>query len=133
MLFHFYVFFFFKQKTAYEMRISDWSSDVCSSDLKRKARQAGPSIASVCRAQPAGGGACCSGAATVPTSSSPSSSSSDASTRSIACRLPSAGRRIRVTPGVLRPTCAILEGHCPHGGLPPGHNTQGRRIVKVKD
>src|SRR3546814_2037345 len=28
-----YVFFFFKQKTAYEMRISDWSSDVCSSDL----------------------------------------------------------------------------------------------------
>src|SRR3546814_4133587 len=31
MLFSF--FFFFKQKTAYEMRISDWSSDVCSSDL----------------------------------------------------------------------------------------------------
>src|SRR3546814_7937719 len=35
--------FFFKQKTAYEMRISDWSSDVCSSDLprqkKREARQ----------------------------------------------------------------------------------------------
>src|SRR3546814_4942332 len=29
----FYVFFFFKQKTAYEMRISYWSSDVCSSDL----------------------------------------------------------------------------------------------------
>src|SRR3546814_19991419 len=29
------VFFFFKQKTAYEMRISDWSSDVCSSDLRR--------------------------------------------------------------------------------------------------
>src|SRR3546814_6946414 len=29
----FCVFFFFKQKTAYEMRISDWSSDVCSSDL----------------------------------------------------------------------------------------------------
>src|SRR3546814_10113641 len=28
-----YYFFFFKQKTAYEMRISDWSSDVCSSDL----------------------------------------------------------------------------------------------------
>src|SRR3546814_1014867 len=28
-----YLFFFFKQKTAYEMRISDWSSDVCSSDL----------------------------------------------------------------------------------------------------
>src|SRR3546814_1431144 len=29
-----YFFFFFKQKTAYEMRISDWSSDVCSSDLR---------------------------------------------------------------------------------------------------
>src|SRR3546814_16085580 len=28
-----YLFFFFKQKTAYELRISDWSSDVCSSDL----------------------------------------------------------------------------------------------------
>src|SRR3546814_4112712 len=28
------LFFFFKQKTAYEMRISDWSSDVCSSDLQ---------------------------------------------------------------------------------------------------
>src|SRR3546814_7321056 len=30
------VIFFFKQKTAYEMRISDWSSDVCSSDLGRQ-------------------------------------------------------------------------------------------------
>src|SRR3546814_21033501 len=30
---HTWLFFFFKQKTAYEMRISDWSSDVCSSDL----------------------------------------------------------------------------------------------------
>src|SRR3546814_16179827 len=29
------MFFFFKQKTAYDMRISDWSSDVCSSDLAR--------------------------------------------------------------------------------------------------
>src|SRR3546814_1695189 len=31
-----FCFFFFKQKTAYEMRISDWSSDVCSSDLVRR-------------------------------------------------------------------------------------------------
>src|SRR3546814_17888236 len=31
-------FFFFKQKTAYEMRISDWSSDVCSSDLRSRHR-----------------------------------------------------------------------------------------------
>src|SRR3546814_1101954 len=31
--------FFFKQKTAYEMRISDWSSDVCSSDLCERSRE----------------------------------------------------------------------------------------------
>src|SRR3546814_9098192 len=36
------MFFFFKQKTAYEMRISDWSSDVCSSDLGMGRRGAGP-------------------------------------------------------------------------------------------
>src|SRR3546814_7357257 len=36
------MFFFFKQKTAYEMRISDWSSDVCSSDLARRARHERP-------------------------------------------------------------------------------------------
>src|SRR3546814_3346014 len=35
MLYDLVVVFFFKQKTAYEMRISDWSSDVCSSDLGR--------------------------------------------------------------------------------------------------
>src|SRR3546814_13468781 len=34
------MFFFFKQKTAYEMRISDWSSDVCSSDLPALGGQA---------------------------------------------------------------------------------------------
>src|SRR3546814_8600232 len=41
--FCFLLFFFFKQKTAYEMRISDWSSDVCSSDLliQEKARHLG--------------------------------------------------------------------------------------------
>src|SRR3546814_20520277 len=33
MVYSVFVVFFFKQKTAYEMRISDWSSDVCSSDL----------------------------------------------------------------------------------------------------
>src|SRR3546814_8354441 len=33
--------FFFKQKTAYEMRISDWSSDVCSSDLWLRHRRSG--------------------------------------------------------------------------------------------
>src|SRR3546814_3670113 len=47
-LLSFFCFFFFKQKTAYEMRISDWSSDVCSSDLlmripsySRRANQTG--------------------------------------------------------------------------------------------
>src|SRR3546814_16945331 len=37
-------FFFFKQKTAYELRISDWSSDVCSSDLGRPFRIDHPKI-----------------------------------------------------------------------------------------
>src|SRR3546814_18708650 len=37
-----FYFFFLKQKTAYEMRISDWSSDVCSSDLFRVRRLALP-------------------------------------------------------------------------------------------
>src|SRR3546814_5499918 len=35
------IFFFFKQKTAYEMRISDWSSDVCSSDLHGRGLERG--------------------------------------------------------------------------------------------
>src|SRR3546814_4191711 len=38
-----FLFFFFKQKTAYEMRISDWSSDVCSSDLPGGASLCEPS------------------------------------------------------------------------------------------
>src|SRR3546814_2099609 len=37
---HLLLFCFFKQKTAYEMRISDWSSDVCSSDLRTRHRRA---------------------------------------------------------------------------------------------
>src|SRR3546814_9023948 len=43
------LFFFFKQKTAYEMRISDWSSDVCSSDLQ-SADQAAVERQGVCAA-----------------------------------------------------------------------------------
>src|SRR3546814_1897277 len=43
-------FFFFKQKTAYEMRISDWSSDVCSSDLwVRAATTRSPACPALCR------------------------------------------------------------------------------------
>src|SRR3546814_1286432 len=41
--------FFFKQKTAYEMRISDWSSDVCSSDLHLVGRDAFGGVAVVYR------------------------------------------------------------------------------------
>src|SRR3546814_2376068 len=48
LIFYIVLFFFFKQKTAYEMRISDWSSDVCSSDLQhvidRRARKAPDAI-----------------------------------------------------------------------------------------
>src|SRR3546814_8574934 len=45
-----YVFiFFFKQKTAYEMRISDWSSDVCSSDLDARASAGGSIRRCPCR------------------------------------------------------------------------------------
>src|SRR3546814_5228444 len=43
----FVFFFFFKQKTAYEMRISDWSSDVCSSDLRDGWAQVHPRLGRV--------------------------------------------------------------------------------------
>src|SRR3546814_754986 len=43
------VVFFFKQKTAYEMRISDWSSDVCSSDLSAATAKAWPPAALISR------------------------------------------------------------------------------------
>src|SRR3546814_8714771 len=50
-------FFFFKQKTAYEMRISDWSSDVCSSDLiYRKMRACPQPIIALGHGAAAGGG-----------------------------------------------------------------------------
>src|SRR3546814_4485436 len=51
--------FFFKQKTAYEMRISDWSSDVCSSDLFRRHGPVRRSHAGVAAGGPAG--ACAAG------------------------------------------------------------------------
>src|SRR3546814_19195477 len=43
------IFFFFKHKTAYEMRISDWSSDVCSSDLADLHASAQQRAAEACR------------------------------------------------------------------------------------
>src|SRR3546814_7311018 len=57
----FFYFFFFKQKTAYEMRISDWSSDVCSSDLQhrrhlqRDEEHPGPDAASRAAGRPRAG------------------------------------------------------------------------------
>src|SRR3546814_7041751 len=42
-----FFFFFFKHKTAYEMRISDWSSDVCSSDLREVTMLLGKRVVSV--------------------------------------------------------------------------------------
>src|SRR3546814_11401585 len=54
------VFFFFKQKTAYDMRISDWSSDVCSSDLEPRERAGGADFA---LEREDGSLACCRGAA----------------------------------------------------------------------
>src|SRR3546814_7636647 len=50
----FRLFFFFKQKTAYEMRISDWSSDVCSSDLTARRSDARISRLRRRRSGPAG-------------------------------------------------------------------------------
>src|SRR3546814_3281389 len=49
------IFFFFKQKTAYEMRISDWSSDVCSSDLFRSSRKSGTCTIMPCGKRPTDG------------------------------------------------------------------------------
>src|SRR3546814_9145178 len=56
-----FLFFFFKQKTAYEMRISDWSSDVCSSDLTRTATTSAAAV----------GARGCSGATSGASSASP--------------------------------------------------------------
>src|SRR3546814_1621188 len=50
-------FFFFKQKTAYEMRISDWSSDVCSSDLRH--RGTGSASSSTLAGKPSSSCGCC--------------------------------------------------------------------------
>src|SRR3546814_4916082 len=50
------IFFFFKQKTAYEMRISDWSSDVCSSDLGHGQDPPRRDLPRAGRAQPGRGG-----------------------------------------------------------------------------
>src|SRR3546814_9868259 len=48
------MFFFFKQKTAYEMRISDWISDVCSSDLRCRRGADAVTLEERCRRSKAG-------------------------------------------------------------------------------
>src|SRR3546814_6331224 len=57
------MFFLFKQKTAYELRISDWSSDVCSSDLSRRNARPHATITAVIGLQQCAGlpAACCRG------------------------------------------------------------------------
>src|SRR3546814_18462695 len=80
------LFFFFKQKTGYEMRISDWSSDVCYSDL--------------CGVRPAGGEArhvrlCGRSPAACPSGAQINGDDGDSDGRSIARRAPSrAGRDV---------------------------------------
>src|SRR3546814_2677253 len=81
-------FFFFKQKTAYEMRISDWSSDVCSSDLTLPRASGGcggscigePSLECTC--QPHGSEPTCM-SSPVNTASTPGAAAADVSMRSI--------------------------------------------------
>src|SRR3546814_9635390 len=91
-----FCFFFFKQKTAYEMRISDWSSDVCSSDL-RPARWADAGHhrlrASVRRGNGSGGR--CRGADAAPDVPSAPCHCRDARRRAGACPLPVRTRRKR--------------------------------------
>src|SRR3546814_3590507 len=58
------VFVFFKQKTAYEMRISDWSSDVCSSDLTVRPWSPGLSCRWASCSEVGGHTRCCPGAGT---------------------------------------------------------------------
>src|SRR3546814_2087508 len=59
MLLFYVVVFFFKQKTAYEMRISDWSSDVCSSDLGGSRSKRFWSARLSCRPRPSVSSALC--------------------------------------------------------------------------
>src|SRR3546814_4840665 len=63
---HEVVLFFVRQKTAYEMRISDWSSDVCSSDLKGAPDMLSMPPATMMSAEPASSMSCASIAARMP-------------------------------------------------------------------
>src|SRR3546814_10747874 len=67
----FVFFFFFKQKTAYEMRISDWSSDVCSSDLSDLLPWPDAMIRTLCAGTEGIAAASCEPLALLPTSKRP--------------------------------------------------------------
>src|SRR3546814_20778556 len=88
----FVYFFFFKQKTAYELRISDWSSDVCSSDLRRW--RTAP--ARVRADQPSAAGA---GAAARPAAAAPVAGDPRLPRRNVAAAATAAGRRARPRAG----------------------------------
>src|SRR3546814_15643415 len=93
-----FVVFFFKQKTAYEMRISDWSSDVCSSDLAawRRSRHLAPARPPAARPARRTPGACAGNAVNArpdnacfhcgePLPPSPATATIDAATQAFCC------------------------------------------------
>src|SRR3546814_1769604 len=105
----FCLFFFFKQKTAYEMRISDWSSDVCSSDLTQGPR-ATMSAWRAHRAFP-GSRRLEAAATTIIWARSPAH-----------CLGASFNRRKRRQPSGFRQPSPFIKGACPRpkcGALPP--------------
>src|SRR3546814_8651963 len=90
------IFFCFKQKTAYEMRISDWSSDVCSSDLAARSASAASSRVCSHALSPSQGRSC---ATAISAGASPSASiaadrKSVVSGKSASVRVDHGGRRI---------------------------------------
>src|SRR3546814_2027216 len=98
-------FFFFKQKTAYEMRISDWSSDVCSSDLCASPAQ------SAALSTSSGSGANINTPSTIPTTY-----------RAPACE-PWVSNKLRGTPssaaiGIVQRRCVRSAGHAGTAAMP---------------
>src|SRR3546814_20729861 len=91
-------FFFFKQKTAYEMRISDWSSDVCSSDLRTSIfRSSNPPSKRTLRSCNTHNSLTCKGGGISPISSRnsvPPDRKSVVSGKSVSVRVDLGGRRI---------------------------------------
>src|SRR3546814_7221543 len=73
--------FFFEQKTAYDMRMSDWSSDVCSSDLRPSSPGMRTSVNSSCGGGRVASASSTAAAASKPTTSKPASLSAVASTK----------------------------------------------------